>query len=104
MTYLQSLFILLRCFLFTIFFSLQILEAEPLQPETFTVDWNALPELVHPLGGELPLKRLEKKCQQLENLAAAVLSIYQKGDIIGTTICAVFKQFLECSNFFVLFS
>ena len=75
---------------FHIFFSLQILEAEPLQPETFTVDWNALPELVHPLGGELPLKRLEKKCQQLENLAAAVLSIYQKGDIIGKTICAVF--------------
>ena len=54
------------------------------------MDWNALPELVHPLGGELPLKRLEKKCQQLENLAAAVLSIYQKGDIIGKTICAVF--------------
>jgi len=63
--------------------SIEVLEAEPLEPEKFIkIDWNALPQLVHPLGGELPMKRLEKKCQQLENLAAAVMSIYQPGDVI----------------------
>ena len=60
------------------------MEAESLEPDNLVIiDWNALPQLVHPLGGELPIKRLEKKCQQLENLAAAVMSIYQKGDVIG---------------------
>ena len=65
----------------------QVLEAEPLEPDNFVnIDWNALPQLVHPVGGELPIKRLEKKCQQLENLAAAVMSIYQKGDVIGKIV------------------
>ena len=55
-----------------------------MESEHFTIDWNSLPQLVHPLGGDLPPERLEKKCQQLENLASAVMSIYCKGDVIGT--------------------
>ncbi len=42
------------------------------EEETF-LDWSAVPPLVHPTGGELPAKRLVKKCQQLECLAAAVV-------------------------------
>ena len=45
------------------------------------LDWSSLPELVHPLGGHLPEKRLLKKCQQLENLAQPVVEIV-KGRII----------------------
>ena len=61
----------------------QILESEPMESEDFSIEWNSLPRLVHPLGGDLPPERLQKKCQQLENLASAVMSIYQKGDVIG---------------------
>ncbi|XP_059082180.1 glutathione S-transferase C-terminal domain-containing protein homolog [Tigriopus californicus] len=39
------------------------------------IDWSSLPHLVHPMGGMLPEKRLLKKCQQLENLASAVLDV-----------------------------
>ena len=40
------------------------------------IDWSSLPSQVRPLeGGQLPPKRAEKKCQQLENLALAVLSM-----------------------------
>ena len=46
------------------------------------VNWKSLPDLVHPLGGELPPERLEKKCQQLQNLASAVRDIYEVGDVI----------------------
>ena len=54
-----------------------------MESENFSIDWNSLPQLVHPLGGDLPPERLGKKCQQLENLASAVMSIYQEGDVIG---------------------
>ena len=46
------------------------------------LEWSALPDLVHPLGGHLPPERLEKKCQQLENLAGAVMSLHRPGDVI----------------------
>ena len=46
------------------------------------IDWNALPELVHPLGGQLPPERLDKKCQQLENLTAAVKAMARPGQVI----------------------
>ncbi len=42
------------------------------------LDWTAIPPSVHPLGGELPPKRLIKKCQQLESLARAVMSIAER--------------------------
>lgn len=46
------------------------------------LDWDNLPELVHPLGGHLPPERLDKKCQQLENLAIPVLELVQPGNTI----------------------
>ena len=39
------------------------------------VDWSTVPRLVHPMGGCLPEKRLVKKCQQLESMAAEVVKI-----------------------------
>lgn len=59
------------------------MEATPFEvrPEFF-IDWASIPHLAHPLGGELPPERLEKKCQQLENLAAAVQSVYKENDVI----------------------
>lgn len=44
--------------------------------------WNIFPGSVHPKDGDLPLSRLEKKCQQLENLAAAVKLVSQETDTI----------------------
>lgn len=64
----------------TLYFA-KVLEAVPYD-FTHKIDWDSLPELVHPLGGELPQDRLEKKCQQLENLASAVLSIAQPGQVL----------------------
>ena len=43
------------------------------------LDWSSFPILVRPYeGGHLPLKRAEKKCQQLENLALAVTELANK--------------------------
>ena len=72
---------------YRLFLNFQIFEATPalLQKQEdgdFCIDWTSLPEQVHPLGGELPKERLEKKCQQLENLASAVDAIYHTGDVI----------------------
>ena len=40
------------------------------------IDWDMLPLLVRPYeGGQLPIKRALKKCQQLENLALAVIKL-----------------------------
>ena len=40
------------------------------------LNWDHLPKLVHPLhGGKLPVDRSDKKCQQLENLALAVMHL-----------------------------
>ena len=39
------------------------------------MNWTAVPRLVHPMGGCLPEKRLLKKCQQLESMAAEVVKI-----------------------------
>lgn len=39
------------------------------------LDWKNVPELVHPMGGNLPEKRLLKKCQQLEGMANAVMDL-----------------------------
>ena len=61
---------------------LQVLQAVPFDSSPAKIDWNALPELVHPLGGQLPPERLDKKCQQLENLTAAVIGMARPGQII----------------------
>ena len=45
------------------------------RPREQAVDWASVPRLVHPMGGCLPEKRLLKKCQQLESMAAEVVKI-----------------------------
>ena len=43
------------------------------------VDWESLPPLCHPKqGGQLPQKRIEKKCDQLANLLQMVQFIYRQ--------------------------
>ena len=46
------------------------------------IGWSSLPPDVHPMGGELPPDRAEKKCQQLENMAAAILDLCKDGDTV----------------------
>jgi hypothetical protein len=43
--------------------------------DSFSVDWQTVPRLVHPMGGHLPEKRMLKKCQQLESMAREVVRI-----------------------------
>lgn len=45
-------------------------------------DWNNLPHMVLPEGGELPEKRLQRKKDQLESLAKEVIAISKDGDLI----------------------
>jgi hypothetical protein len=45
-------------------------------------DWGAMPYEAHPEGGQLPPFRLERKGQQLENLAKAVLKVAKPGHTI----------------------
>lgn len=45
------------------------------------LEWESFPARVDP-GRDLPKKRHQRKCQQLENLATAVLAIHQPGDTI----------------------
>lgn len=47
-----------------------------------TLPWEQLPATVHPVEGELPLSRVARKCEQLENLARAVTHIASSGNII----------------------
>lgn len=45
-------------------------------------DWGAVPYEAHPEGGHLPPFRLERKGQQLQNLAKAVLKVAKPGHTI----------------------
>ena len=45
-------------------------------------DWSAVPFEAHPEGGQLPAARMERKSQQLENLAKAVLKVARPGHTI----------------------
>lgn len=44
--------------------------------------WSSFPAAVNPEEGELPLSRLERKCQQLENIVSAVQFVAKDGDVI----------------------
>ncbi|XP_076467808.1 glutathione S-transferase C-terminal domain-containing protein-like [Babylonia areolata] len=46
------------------------------------LDWDSLPASVHPRQGQVPAKRVERKCQQLENLVTAVMEVARPGDVI----------------------
>ncbi|KAK6172982.1 hypothetical protein SNE40_016526 [Patella caerulea] len=58
-----------------------ILGEHPRQ-EQVEIDWSSLPTSAHPQDGEVPKKRIERKCQQLENLVTAVVEIAKDGDVI----------------------
>lgn len=45
-------------------------------------DWGAVPYEAHPEGGQLPAFRMQRKGQQLENLAKAVLKVAKPGHTI----------------------
>nr|XP_045613989.1 glutathione S-transferase C-terminal domain-containing protein homolog isoform X1 [Procambarus clarkii] len=47
-----------------------------------SLPWSSFPSAVSPQEGQLPLSRLNRKCQQLENVVSAVKSITKKGDVI----------------------
>lgn len=49
--------------------------------------WSEIPEGANPYAGHLPDSRVQRKSQQLENLALAVLSIVKEGDIIVDFCC-----------------
>ncbi|XP_077300678.1 glutathione S-transferase C-terminal domain-containing protein homolog [Arctopsyche grandis] len=46
------------------------------------IDWSSVPDAANPFGGHLPADRVERKTQQLENLATAVLNIAKDGNRI----------------------
>ncbi|KAK4301438.1 hypothetical protein Pmani_026423 [Petrolisthes manimaculis] len=50
--------------------------------ENISLPWSSFPDPVNPKEGHLPPTRLERKCQQLENMIAAVEWVAQEGDII----------------------
>jgi len=56
--------------------NLQIYDQVEYGEENF--DWNDLPMLIHPQAGNLPADRLERKCQQLEGLAAPIVHLAAK--------------------------
>lgn len=49
--------------------------------ENTAINWSEVPDGVHP-GSDLPKNRLQRKCEQLENLITAVLELARPGDII----------------------
>ncbi|KAK3877397.1 hypothetical protein Pcinc_017889 [Petrolisthes cinctipes] len=50
--------------------------------ENISLPWSSFPNPVNPREGHLPPIRLERKCQQLENMVSAVEWVAQDGDII----------------------
>ncbi|XP_042859483.1 glutathione S-transferase C-terminal domain-containing protein homolog [Penaeus japonicus] len=50
--------------------------------QDLSISWSSYPPAVSPVEGQLPAKRLQRKCQQLENIVSAVMQIARDGDII----------------------
>lgn len=44
--------------------------------------WKVFPQAVNPSDGELPLNRLQRKCQQLESMAQVIIALAKDGDKI----------------------
>lgn len=57
------------------------LENQPFGMELI-IDWEKIPHEAGPDGGALPKKRLQRKYEQLENLAKPVLKLAKTGDVI----------------------
>lgn len=70
--------------------SLRLIEQLPVRAELddepfgceVTLDWNEVPYEARPDGGALPLTRLKRKFEQLENLCKPVLKLAKPGDVI----------------------
>ncbi|XP_042236449.1 glutathione S-transferase C-terminal domain-containing protein homolog [Homarus americanus] len=50
--------------------------------DSISLSWSSFPSAVSPQEGQLPLSRLQRKCQQLENVVSAILSVSKPGDVI----------------------
>ncbi|XP_037797619.1 glutathione S-transferase C-terminal domain-containing protein homolog [Penaeus monodon] len=50
--------------------------------DDLNISWSSYPLAVSPQAGQMPAKRLERKCQQLENIVSAVRQVARDGDII----------------------
>ncbi|KAG8178028.1 hypothetical protein JTE90_015831 [Oedothorax gibbosus] len=46
------------------------------------LEWEDLPPLLHPAQGDLPQKRIERKCQQIESMVSATLKVAVEGQTI----------------------
>ncbi|KAK9686503.1 Jumping translocation breakpoint protein (JTB) [Popillia japonica] len=51
-------------------------------------DWSTVPLDANPEGGALPKKRASRKCEQLENLAKAVIKIAEKEKYLIVDFCS----------------
>ncbi|KAK7097418.1 glutathione S-transferase C-terminal domain-containing protein-like isoform X2 [Littorina saxatilis] len=47
-----------------------------------SLKWDTFPDCVNPKEGKVPAKRVERKCQQLENLVTAVQEVARPGNTI----------------------
>ncbi|XP_050421978.1 glutathione S-transferase C-terminal domain-containing protein homolog [Adelges cooleyi] len=52
-----------------------------------SINWAELPCEALPAGGDIPVKRLERKTQQLENLIQATLKVAKEGDTVVDFCC-----------------
>lgn len=50
--------------------------------QTIALPWTTYPPAVHPQDGALPPSRLERKCQQIENIVGEVIRLSKPGDIV----------------------
>ncbi|XP_068247780.1 glutathione S-transferase C-terminal domain-containing protein homolog [Palaemon carinicauda] len=50
--------------------------------DSITLPWSEYPGALSPQEGQLPQSRLERKCQQLDNIVSAVMSMVNEGDVI----------------------
>ncbi|KAK8746668.1 hypothetical protein OTU49_017132 [Cherax quadricarinatus] len=68
---------------------LEVLEKAAIKPvfdahpsAVISLPWSSFPSAVSPQEGQLPLSRLNRKCQQLENVVSAIQIFAKKGDVI----------------------
>lgn len=68
---------------------LRILETAAIKPtysihpaDVISLPWSSFPSALSPQEGQLPFSRLQRKCQQLENVVSAVKSVAKNGDVI----------------------
>ncbi|CAL1274006.1 unnamed protein product [Larinioides sclopetarius] len=47
-----------------------------------SLEWEKLPSALHPATGDLPQKRIDRKCQQIESMVTAVLKVAKDGQTI----------------------